>query len=84
MKTISVKESMVPEEMEKYGYVQKTIGWEIAHNAGQAAPKTMIVLGIVPMGIMTQVAGEPWAIGMAVALASSYAHFLKEFSLFYL
>jgi sodium-dependent dicarboxylate transporter 2/3/5 len=28
------------------------------------------------MGIMTQVAGEPWAIGMAVALASSYAHFL--------
>jgi sodium-dependent dicarboxylate transporter 2/3/5 len=28
------------------------------------------------MGIMTGVAGEPWAIGMAVALASSYAHFL--------
>jgi sodium-dependent dicarboxylate transporter 2/3/5 len=28
------------------------------------------------MGIMTGVAGEPWAIGLAVALASSYAHFL--------
>jgi sodium-dependent dicarboxylate transporter 2/3/5 len=28
------------------------------------------------MGIMPRVAGEPWAIGLAVALASSYAHFL--------
>jgi sodium-dependent dicarboxylate transporter 2/3/5 len=39
---------------------------------------TVALIGpiVVPMGIMTQVAGEPWAIGMAVALASSYAHFL--------
>jgi sodium-dependent dicarboxylate transporter 2/3/5 len=28
------------------------------------------------MGIMTGVPGEPWAIGLAVAFASSYAHFL--------
>jgi sodium-dependent dicarboxylate transporter 2/3/5 len=31
---------------------------------------------VIPMGIMTGVAGEPWAIGLAVAMASSYAHFL--------
>jgi sodium-dependent dicarboxylate transporter 2/3/5 len=39
---------------------------------------TVALIGpiVVPMGIMTRVAGEPWAIGMAVALASSYAHFL--------
>ena len=39
---------------------------------------TVALIGpiVVPMGIMTKVAGEPWAIGMAVALASSYAHFL--------
>jgi sodium-dependent dicarboxylate transporter 2/3/5 len=28
------------------------------------------------MGIMTSVAGEPWATGLGVAFASSYAHFL--------
>jgi solute carrier family 13 (sodium-dependent dicarboxylate transporter), member 2/3/5 len=39
---------------------------------------TVALIGpiVVPMGIMTGVPGEPWAIGMAVALASSYAHFL--------
>ncbi len=39
---------------------------------------TVALIGpiVVPMGIMTQVPGEPWAIGLAVALASSYAHFL--------
>ena len=39
---------------------------------------TVALIGpiVIPMGIMTGVAGEPWAIGMAVALASSYAHFL--------
>ncbi len=31
---------------------------------------------VIPMGIMTGVPGEPWAIGLAVAMASSYAHFL--------
>jgi len=39
---------------------------------------TVALIGpiVVPMGIMTGIDGEPWAIGMAVALASSYAHFL--------
>jgi len=31
---------------------------------------------VIPMGIMTGVPGEPWATGLAVAFASSYAHFL--------
>jgi hypothetical protein len=43
-------ESLV-EVMEKYGYVEKMIDWEIAHNAKEAAAKTMIVLGIVPMAV---------------------------------
>jgi sodium-dependent dicarboxylate transporter 2/3/5 len=39
---------------------------------------TVALIGpiVVPMGIMTGVPGEPWAIGLAVAFASSYAHFL--------
>ena len=39
---------------------------------------TVALIGpiVVPMGVMTEVAGEPWAVGLAVALASSYAHFL--------
>jgi len=28
------------------------------------------------MGIMTGVQGEPWAVGLAVAFATSFAHFL--------
>lgn len=30
----------------------------------------------VPMGILTKVPGEPWAVGLAVAFATSFAHFL--------
>ncbi|MDY6972884.1 MAG: SLC13 family permease, partial [Thermodesulfobacteriota bacterium] len=39
---------------------------------------TTALLGpiVIPMGIMTGVAGEPWATGMAVAFATSFAHFL--------
>jgi sodium-dependent dicarboxylate transporter 2/3/5 len=39
---------------------------------------TVALIGpiVVPMGIMTGVEGEPWATGLAVAFASSYAHFL--------
>ena len=32
------------EVMEKYGYVEKMIDWEIAHNVQEASKKTMIVL----------------------------------------
>jgi len=39
---------------------------------------TTALLGpiVIPMGIMTQVPGEPWAVGLAVAFATSFAHFL--------
>jgi sodium-dependent dicarboxylate transporter 2/3/5 len=39
---------------------------------------TTALLGpiVIPMGIMSGVAGEPWASGMAVAFATSFAHFL--------
>jgi sodium-dependent dicarboxylate transporter 2/3/5 len=30
----------------------------------------------IPMGIMTGVAGEPWAVGLATAFSTSFAHFL--------
>ncbi|MEW5722736.1 MAG: SLC13 family permease [Thermodesulfobacteriota bacterium] len=30
----------------------------------------------IPMGIMTGVPGEPWAVGLATAFATSFAHFL--------
>src|SRR6056297_2098971 len=39
---------------------------------------TTALLGpiVIPMGIMSGVAAEPWASGMAVAFATSFAHFL--------
>ena len=39
---------------------------------------TTALLGpiVIPMGIMTGVPGEPWAVGLAVAFATSFAHFL--------
>ena len=39
---------------------------------------TVALIGpiVIPMGIMTGIAGEPWATGLGVAFASSYAHFL--------
>jgi sodium-dependent dicarboxylate transporter 2/3/5 len=39
---------------------------------------TVALIGpiVIPMGIMTGMAGEPWATGLGVAFASSYAHFL--------
>jgi solute carrier family 13 (sodium-dependent dicarboxylate transporter), member 2/3/5 len=39
---------------------------------------TTALLGpiVIPMGIMTGVTGEPWAVGLAVAFATSFAHFL--------
>ncbi|MFP3998333.1 MAG: SLC13 family permease [Desulfobacterales bacterium] len=39
---------------------------------------TTALLGpiVIPMGIMSGIEGEPWASGMAVAFATSFAHFL--------
>jgi sodium-dependent dicarboxylate transporter 2/3/5 len=62
------------EIMEKYGYVQKMIDWEIAHNAKEAAAKTMIVLGIVPMAIVF-FAVEALPIGVTGILMPLMAYF---------
>ena len=40
------------EVLEKYGYVEKMVEWEIAADVHQASQKTMIVLGIVPMAVI--------------------------------
>jgi sodium-dependent dicarboxylate transporter 2/3/5 len=44
-------ESMI-DIVEKYGFADKMIDWEIAHDAQGAAHKTMIVLGIIPMAVI--------------------------------
>ena len=64
----------VVEIMEKYGYVQKMIDWEIAHNAKEAAAKTMIVLGIVPMAVVF-FAVEAFPIGVTGLLMPLMAYF---------
>ena len=38
--------------VEKYGFAEKLIEWEVAHDATEAAHKTMIVLGIIPMAVI--------------------------------
>ena len=38
--------------VEKFGFANKMIEWEIAHNAAEAAHKTMMVLGIIPMAVI--------------------------------
>ncbi len=48
----------------------------ITNFMSDAATVALIGPIVIPMGIMTGVQGEPWATGMAVAFASSYAHFL--------
>jgi solute carrier family 13 (sodium-dependent dicarboxylate transporter), member 2/3/5 len=48
----------------------------ITNFMSDAATVALIGPIVVPMGVMTGVAGEPWATGLAVAFASSYAHFL--------
>ena len=49
----------------------------IAANFMSDAGTTALLAPIViPMGIMTGVQGEPWAVGLGVAFATSFAHFL--------
>jgi sodium-dependent dicarboxylate transporter 2/3/5 len=62
------------EVLEKYGYVEKMIEWEIAANAKEAAAKTMIVLGIVPMAVVF-FAVEALPIGVTGILMPLMAYF---------
>ena len=65
----------VVEVMEKYGFAEKMITWEVAHNAAEAAHKTMIVLGIIPMAIIF-FATEAIPIGLTGILMPILAYFL--------
>ena len=65
----------VVEVMEKYGFAEKMIKWEVAHNAAEAAHKTMIVLGIIPMAIIF-FATEAIPIGLTGILMPILAYFL--------
>jgi sodium-dependent dicarboxylate transporter 2/3/5 len=63
------------EIVEKYGFAKKMISWEVAHSAADAAHKTMIVLGIIPMAIIF-FATEAIPIGLTGVLMPILAYFL--------
>ncbi len=61
--------------VEKYGFANKMIEWEIAHDTQGAADKAMIVLGIIPMAII-YFATEALPIGLTGILMPMLAYFL--------
>ena len=61
--------------VEKYGFANKMIEWEVAHNATEAAHKTMVVLGIIPMAVIF-FATEAIPIGLTGILMPILAYFL--------
>ncbi len=65
----------VADTVEKYGFAQKLIEWEVAHNVTEAAHKTMIVLGIIPMAVIF-FATEAIPIGLTGILMPILAYFL--------
>ncbi len=67
-------ESMV-QIVTKFGFAEKMIAWEVAHDAAGAADKTMTVLGIIPMAIIF-FATEAIPIGLTGILMPTLAYFL--------
>ncbi len=65
----------VVETVEKYGFADKMIEWEVAHDTREAAHKTMIVLGIIPMAVIF-FATEAIPIGLTGILMPILAYFL--------
>jgi len=63
------------EIVEKYGFAEKMMKWEVAHSVADAAHKTMIVLGIIPMAIIF-FATEAIPIGLTGILMPVLAYFL--------
>ncbi len=61
--------------VEKFGFASKMIEWEIAHDAAEAAHKTMMVLGIIPMAVIF-FATEAIPIGLTGLLMPMLAYFL--------
>jgi len=62
--------------VEKYGFAKRLIHWEVAHNVTDAAQKTKIVLGIIPMAIIF-FATEAIPIGLTGILMPILAYFLQ-------
>ncbi len=62
--------------MEKNNYAQQMMEWGIAKNVQEAADKTMIVLGIIPMAIIF-FATEAIPIGLTGVLMPILAYFFK-------
>jgi sodium-dependent dicarboxylate transporter 2/3/5 len=65
----------VVEVVEKFGFANKMIEWEVAHDAAGAARKTMMVLGIIPMAVIF-FATEAIPIGLTGILMPILAYFL--------
>lgn len=65
----------VIETVERYGFAEKLVEWEVAHDAVSAAKKTMIVLGIIPMAVVF-FATEAIPIGLTGLLMPILAYFL--------
>ena len=65
----------VVDTVEKYGFAEKMIKWEVAHDATEAAHKTMVVLGIIPMAVIF-FATEAIPIGLTGILMPILAYFL--------
>ena len=63
------------EVVEKYGFADKLIEWEVAHDVTEAAQKTKIVLGIIPMAVIF-FATEALPIGLTGILMPMLAYFL--------
>ena len=65
----------VVDTVEEYGFAKKMIDWEIAHDTNQAARKTMVVLGIIPMAVIF-FATEAIPIGLTGILMPILGYFL--------
>jgi sodium-dependent dicarboxylate transporter 2/3/5 len=71
---LPVPQSVV-DVVEKYGFAEKLMDWEVADDAQQAGRKTMIVLGIIPMAVIF-FATEAIPIGLTGILMPTLAYFL--------
>ena len=72
---LPIPQSLV-EVVEKYGFAKTMMGWGIASSPLEAASKTMIVLGIIPMAVIF-FATEALPIGLTGILMPVLAYFLE-------
>ncbi|MBW1773942.1 MAG: anion permease, partial [Deltaproteobacteria bacterium] len=68
-------QSMV-DVVENYGFADRLIEWGVAHDVNEAAQKTKIILGIIPMAVIF-FATEALPIGLTGILMPILAYFLQ-------